>query len=168
MKSRCCASSRTAAHPLWAAPSPQTGPCRSVSPCTRSRVRRQCSGTPNFTGFTIDWAASDAARGLEGQLPAGSLPGDVLFNGTGTFLAGTLVDTSQIETFTVGSGGLLTPAPTSPIAGRGAGPFGSEFRPTNPSQLFVSNAHGRATGELSGLQRGGQWQPDVDRIITVR
>ena len=35
-------------------------------------------------------------------------------------------------------------APGSPYAAQGPGPFGSEFRPTNPSQLFVSNAHGGA------------------------
>ena len=64
-----------------------------------------------------------------------------LFNGTGTLLAGTLVDTSQIETFTVGSGGLLTPAPPPRWPPRRPAPFGSEFRPNNPSQLFVSNAH---------------------------
>src|SRR5205807_10346498 len=30
----------------------------------------------------------------------------------------------------------------SPTAAQGPGPFGSEFRPTDPAQLFVSNAHG--------------------------
>jgi 6-phosphogluconolactonase (cycloisomerase 2 family) len=42
----------------------------------------------------------------------------------------------------VGHDGRLTPAPGSPFAAQGAGPFGSEFRPTNPTQLYVSNAHG--------------------------
>src|SRR5207248_5467829 len=32
----------------------------------------------------------------------------------------------------------------SPFTAQGPGPFGSEFRPTNPAQLFVSNAHGGA------------------------
>jgi hypothetical protein len=32
-------------------------------------------------------------------------------------------------------------APGSPFKAEGVGPFGSEFRPTNPDQLFVSNAH---------------------------
>ena len=40
--------------------------------------------------------------------------------------------------------GRLTPAPGSPFQAQGLGPFGSEFRPTNPSQLFVSNAHNTA------------------------
>ncbi len=101
--------------------------------------------TTNFTGFTINSAGVlQPLAGSTFNLPAGSLPGDVLFNGNGTLLAGTLVDTSQIDTFTVGSGGLLTPAPTSPLAAQATGPFGSEFRPTNPDQLFVSNAHAGA------------------------
>ena len=32
-------------------------------------------------------------------------------------------------------------APGSPYAAQGLGPFGSQFRPTNPDQLFVDNAH---------------------------
>ena len=70
------------------------------------------SGMPNFTGFTINSAGVLAPlAGSTVTLPSGSLPGDVLFNGTGAVLAGTLVDSSQVVTFTVGSGGLLTPAP---------------------------------------------------------
>jgi 6-phosphogluconolactonase len=103
------------------------------------------NGTPNFTGFTINSAgALTPLGGSTVTLPSGSLPGDVLFNGTGTVLAGTLVDSSQIVTFKVGAGGLLTPAPGSPFAAQATGPFGSEFRPTNPGQLFVSNAHAGA------------------------
>jgi 6-phosphogluconolactonase (cycloisomerase 2 family) len=54
------------------------------------------------------------------------------------------VGTSQIDSFAVGFGGRLTPAPGSPFQAQGLGPFGSEFRPTHPSQLFVSNAHNTA------------------------
>jgi 6-phosphogluconolactonase (cycloisomerase 2 family) len=80
------------------------------------------------------------------------LPGDVLFNGTGAVLAGTLVNSSKIVTFTVRSGGLLTPAPGSPFPAQATGPFGSEFRPTNGSQLFVSNAHaGNNLGSVSAF-----------------
>ena len=51
--------------------------------------------------------------------------------------------------------GQLVAAPGSPFAAQGAGPFGSEFRPTNPSQLFVSNAHGGAgAGTVSAFQVG--------------
>ncbi len=37
--------------------------------------------------------------------------------------------------------GRLTAAPNSPFKAQDLGPFGSEFRPTDPDQLFVSNAH---------------------------
>jgi hypothetical protein len=102
-------------------------------------VANSGSGGSNFTGFRQ--------------------PGDVLFNGTGTRLVGTLVGTSQIASFTVGASGRLTAAPGSPFTAQGLGPFGSEFRPTDPSQLFVSNAHnvGAGTGTVSAFRdsRGG-------------
>ncbi|HEY2219984.1 MAG TPA: beta-propeller fold lactonase family protein [Gaiellaceae bacterium] len=96
----------------------------------------------NYTGFTLN--AGGHLRALPGStvsLPSDAQPGDVLFNGDGTKLVGTRVGTSQIDSFTVGSDGLLTAAPGSPFAAQGSGPFGSEFRPTNSTQLFVSNAH---------------------------
>jgi 6-phosphogluconolactonase (cycloisomerase 2 family) len=66
---------------------------------------------------------------------------------------GTLVATSQIDSFRVGFNGRLIAAPGSPFAAQGLGPFGSEFRPTNPDQLFVSNAHnvGAGTGTVSAF-----------------
>ena len=84
-------------------------------------------------------------------LAANAAPADVLFNGTGSKLAGTEVGTSVIDSFTVGFDGRLTAAPGSPFPAQGLGPFGSEFRPTNPGQLFVSNAHnvGAGTGTVS-------------------
>ncbi len=46
--------------------------------------------------------------------------------------------------------GRLIPAPDSPIPAQRIGPFGSAFRPTNPNQLFVSNAHdGAGLGSVS-------------------
>ena len=87
----------------------------------------------------------------------------MLFNGTGTKLAGTEVGTSTIDSFTVGFSGRLTPAPGSPFPGQGLGPFGSEFRPTNPDQLFVSNAHNTAadSGTISAFtdSRNGTLSP---------
>jgi 6-phosphogluconolactonase (cycloisomerase 2 family) len=77
----------------------------------------------------------------------------VLFNGTGTKLAGTEVGPSVIDSFTVGFDGRLTAAPGSPFKAEGLGPFGSEFRPTDPRQLFVSNAHNTAadSGTISAF-----------------
>jgi 6-phosphogluconolactonase (cycloisomerase 2 family) len=50
---------------------------------------------------------------------------------------------------------LLTAAPGSPFAAQGAGPFGSEFRPTNAAQFFVSNAHdGPNAGTVSAFADG--------------
>jgi 6-phosphogluconolactonase (cycloisomerase 2 family) len=86
-------------------------------------------------------------------LPAGSQPGDVLFNGTGTKLVVTLVASSQIASYTVDRGGVLSAAPGSPFPAQGLGPFGSQFRPTDPDQLFVSNAHnGAGLGTVSAFQ----------------
>ena len=105
-------------------------------------------GASNYAGFTLNGGGH--LRPLDGStvaLPEGSEPGDVLFNGTGTSLVGVRVGTSLIDSFAVGRDGRLTAAPGSPFAAQGPGPFGSEFRPTDPSQLFVSNAHG---GELAG------------------
>jgi hypothetical protein len=99
----------------------------------------------NYTGFTLN--PGGHLRPLAGStvpLPAGSSPGDVLFNGDGTKLVGVRVGTSLIDSFTVGGDGLLTAATGSPFAAQGPGPFGSEFRPTDPTELYVSNAHGGA------------------------
>jgi 6-phosphogluconolactonase len=99
----------------------------------------------NYTGFRLGLGGHlFRIPGSTVTLPSAAQPGDVLFNGTGTKLVGTRVGTSQIDSFTVGFGGRLTPAPGSPFQAQGLGPFGSKFRPTHPSQLFVSNAHNTA------------------------
>jgi 6-phosphogluconolactonase (cycloisomerase 2 family) len=114
-------------------------------------------GGSNYTGFTFN--AGGHLRPLAGStvsLPDSAQPGDVLFNSTGTSLVGTRVGTSQIDSFNVGAGGLLTKAPSSPIPAQALGPFGSEFSPTNPSQLFVSNAHaGAGLGSVSAFSVAG-------------
>jgi 6-phosphogluconolactonase len=99
----------------------------------------------NYTGFRL---------GRHGHLhpiadstvsiPDASNPGDVLFNSTGTHLIGARIGTSLIDSFTVGADRRLTAAPGSPFAAQGPGPFGSEFSPANPADLYVSNAHGGA------------------------
>jgi 6-phosphogluconolactonase len=110
-------------------------------------------GGSNYTGFTLHGGHLRPLAGSTVPLPDGSQPGDVLFNGDGTKLVGTRVGTSLIDSFTVGENGRLTAAPGSPFAAQGLGPFGSEFRPTNPTQLFVSNAHnvGPGTGTISAF-----------------
>ncbi len=110
-------------------------------------------GASNYTGFRL--GANGRLRPIADStvaLPDGSQPGDVLFNGPGTKLVGTRINTSLIDSFTVGSDGRLTAAVGSPFAAQGVGPFGSEFRPTNPDQLFVSNAHdGAGAGTVSAF-----------------
>ena len=103
-------------------------------------------GASNYTGFTLN--PGGHLRPLPDStfaLPDGSQPGDVFFNATGTSLVGTRVNTSLIDSFRVGPDGRLTAAAGSPFPAQGVGPFGSEFRPTDPSQLFVSNAHNGGT-----------------------
>jgi len=110
------------------------------------------SGGSDYTGFLLRPNGRLApVAGSTVALPDGSQPGDVLFSGDGAKLVGTRVGTSLIDSFTVGSGGLLTAAPGSPFPAQGLGPFGSEFRPTNPGQLFVSNAHNTGTGTVSAF-----------------
>jgi 6-phosphogluconolactonase len=113
------------------------------------------AGGSNYTGFSLNagghlspLAASTYA------LPDNALPGQVLFSGDGRHLAGTRVGPnagpSFIDSFVVGPDGRLTAAPGSPFAAQRIGPFGSQFRPTNPNQLFVSNAHdGALNGSVS-------------------
>ena len=101
------------------------------------------AGGSDYAGFLLSRGGQlSSLAGSTITLPDDAQPGDVLFNSDGTKLVGTRVSTSQIDSFHVGRDGRLTAAPGSPSAAQGVGPFGSEFRPTNPSQLFVSNAHG--------------------------
>jgi hypothetical protein len=110
------------------------------------------TGETNYTGFTLNPGGHlSPLAGSTLTLPDGSQPGDVFFNGDGSKLVGTRVATSLIDSFTVGADGLLTAAPGSPFAAQGLGPFGSEFRPTNPNQLFVSNAHNAGAGTVSAF-----------------
>ncbi len=126
-------------------------------------VANSGAGHSNYTGFRFFGGHLFPIPGSTVPLAANAAPGDVLFNGTGTKLAGTEVGPSQIDSFTVGSGGRLTAAPGSPFKAQGLGPFGSEFRPTDPRQLFVSNAHNTATdsGTISAFTdfRNGTLRP---------
>jgi 6-phosphogluconolactonase len=110
-------------------------------------------GDTNYTGFRLD--AGGHLRAIPDStyvLPNDSKPGQVLFNGDGTKVAGTRIATSEIDSFTVGGDGRLVPAPGSPYDAQafsptqGWGQLGSEFSPTDPSELFVSDAHTAAGG----------------------
>jgi hypothetical protein len=106
------------------------------------------AGDTNYTGFRLN--AGGRLRAIPDStyvLPNDSMPGQVLFDGDGTKLAGTRIATSEIDSFTVGSDGRLTPAAGSPYDAQafappqGFGQLGSEFSPTDPGELFVSDAH---------------------------
>jgi 6-phosphogluconolactonase len=112
----------------------------------------------NYSGFRLSPGGRlTPIPGSAFALPATANPGDILFNSTGTSLIGVEVGTSdpstfRIDSFTVGAGGRLTTAPGSPFAAQSAGPFGSEFSPSDPSHLYVSNAHaGAGAGTVSAF-----------------
>lgn len=112
----------------------------------------------NYTGFRL--GENGRLKPISGStvaLPAGSQPGDVLFDGPGTKLIGARVNSSLIDSFIVGRDGRLTAGPGSPYVAQGLGPFGSEFSPTHPDQLFVSNAHnGPGAGTVSAYTDSAQ------------
>ena len=102
-------------------------------------------GGSNYAGFQLSSAGRLTPLPQHTvAVPEGSGVGDVFFNSTGDRLVGTRDNTSLIDSFTVRSDGRLVAAPGSPFAAQSLGPIGSEFRPTNPSQLYVSNAHAGA------------------------
>jgi 6-phosphogluconolactonase len=111
------------------------------------------AGGNSYSGFLLGpLGRLHPLRGSTIDLPDGSQPGDILFSPDGTRVAATRVNTSLIDSFRVRFDGRLSAAPGSPIAAQGLGPFGSEFRPTNSHQLFVSNAHdGPGKGTVSAF-----------------
>ncbi|HEY3523629.1 MAG TPA: beta-propeller fold lactonase family protein [Candidatus Limnocylindrales bacterium] len=119
------------------------------------------AGDSNYTGFRLDRGGH--LRPIPGStfaLPDDALPGQVLFGANGHVLVGTRVGPaagpSFIDSFVVAADGRLTAAPGSPFPAQRIGPFGSAFRPTNSSQLFVSNAHdGPGAGSVSAYEVGG-------------
>jgi len=141
----------------------ETGPVSSggikpISIAVHGNLVYVANGGPvgsNYTGFTLN--AGGRLTPIPGStvpLPDNALPGDVLFNGTGSILVGARVGPdagpSYIDSFVVGRNGRLTAAPGSPFPAQRIGPFGSEFSPANPSLLFVSNAHdGPGNGTVS-------------------
>ncbi len=111
----------------------------------RVYVANAGAAEPNVTGFWLaPWGGLYRLPHSTVALPAGSGPDDVVVDRTGERLVVPLVESSTIASFHIRWDGRLIAAPGSPFAAQGPGPFGSEFSPTNPSQLFVSNAHGGA------------------------
>lgn len=112
----------------------------------------------NYTGFRLRWDGRlTPIPGSTYVLPSDSKPGQILFNSDGK-AAGTRIATSEIDSFTVGRHGRLIPAAGSPYAAQafspaqGWGQLGSEFSPTHPDELFVSDAHTAAgTAAFPGL-----------------
>src|SRR5258706_8638093 len=75
------------------------------------------NGGSNYTGFRLGrFGYLHHLLGSTLSLPDGSQPGDVLFNSTGTHLAGTRGGSPPIDSFHVRSARRLTPAPGSPHA----------------------------------------------------
>jgi len=109
------------------------------------------AGGSNYTGFTFSWDGRlHPIPGSTVTLPAGSGPGEVVLNSNNSRLAGMRVTTSLIDSFTLDRSGRPHAAPGSPYAAQGLGPFGSQFSPTTPDQLFVDNAHnGTGLGTVS-------------------
>jgi len=109
------------------------------------------AGGTDYTGFTLGWSGHLAPiPGSTVTLPAGSGPGEIVLNADNTKLAGMRVTTSLIDSFTLDRNGRPSAAPGSPYPAQGLGPFGSQFSPTDPNQLFVDNAHnGTGLGTVS-------------------
>ncbi len=109
------------------------------------------SGGANYTAFHLNAGGRlSPIPGATFALPAPTTVGDVLFSPDGTHLIGTRVDSSLIDSFIVNPDGSFSPAGGSPFTPQGYGPFGSKFRPTDSSQLYVSNAHNAAGGAAPG------------------
>jgi len=117
-------------------------------------VANQGNGGSGYSGFRLHFDGSlTPIPGSTVTVPNGSGLGDVFFNATGNHLIGTRTGTSQIDSFDVLPGGHLLAAHDSPFTGQGLGQLGAEFSPSNPSQLFVTNAHnGTALGTVSAYR----------------
>jgi 6-phosphogluconolactonase len=127
-----------------------------ISRCGLVYVANAGAGGSNYTGFRLHHDGDlTQIPGSSVAVPDGSGLGDVLFNGSGDHLVGTRAGTSLIDSFVVLPGGRLLAAHGSPFTAQGLGQIGAEFRPTNPTQLFVTNAHnGAGLGTVSAFHDG--------------
>jgi hypothetical protein len=114
------------------------------------------AGGSGYSGFRLGSGGRlTAIPGSTVTVPDAAGVGDVFFNAPGDHLIGTRTGTSQIDSFVVLPGGHLAAAQGSPFTGQGLGQLGAEFSPTDPSQLFVSNAHnGAGLGTVSAYRDG--------------
>jgi len=107
------------------------------------------TGGSSYTGFRLTPVGRMApVPGSAISLPSGSQPGDVLFNGTGTKLAGTRVGTSQIDSFTAdwprwcgmasstGEGSWVRAWQAHPVAAAMVGVAASRSSPRTPVMLM--------------------------------
>jgi 6-phosphogluconolactonase len=116
-----------------------------VSPSGLVYVANSGTGGSNYTGFRLSFNGTlTPIPGSTYSVPDSAGLGDVFFNAYGNHLIGTRTGTSQIDSFVVLPSGRLLAAQGSPFTGQGLGQLGAEFSPTDPSQLFVSNAHNGA------------------------
>ena len=80
------------------------------------------AGHANYTGFRLFGGRLFPIPGSTVALAANAAPGDVLFNGTGTKLAGTEVGTSKIDSFRVGFRRAPHPGSRIAVPRAGTGP----------------------------------------------
>jgi 6-phosphogluconolactonase len=146
---------------LWQAPGGTTSsqgnePVSIAVSRGRVYVANAGAGGSDYAGFAVDrFGRLRPLSGATFPLPDSAQPGDVLINSNATNIVGTRVGTSQIDSFTIDGRGRLHAAAGSPFAAQGPGPFGSEFDPTDPNRVFVSNAHGGTdAGTVSAFSDG--------------
>jgi 6-phosphogluconolactonase (cycloisomerase 2 family) len=121
------------------------------------------AGGANYTGFTLNPGGKlNPIADSTFALPDNAFPGQILFSSDGVNAAGTrtggtptepTLGPSQIDSFTINAQGLLEPAPGSPFDSQRIGPIGAEYGITDPSVLFVTNAHdGPGLGSVSAYK----------------
>ena len=131
-----------------------------ISPTGLVYVANSGAGGSGYSGFRLhDDGKLTPIPHSTVTVPDGSGVGDVFFNAPGDHLVGTRTGTSLIDSFVVRPNGRLLAADGSPFSGQGLGQLGAEFSPTNPGQLFVSNAHnGAGLGTVSAYNDGSSGQ----------
>jgi hypothetical protein len=128
------------------------------------------TGGSNYTGFRLGPNGRLAPiAGSTVALPDGAQPGDVLFNATGSKLAGARVGTSQIDSFTVGGDGLLTAAPRVTVPRPRRRAVRQRVPPHQPrSAVCVQRPqHRRRLRHGLGVPRRGERDAHLDRILPV-